>query len=62
MSLAIRTGLLSIGAALCLAAPLPAQNDLDQGVNKEADSLLATYKHLHQNPELSRKSEDRTRS
>jgi amidohydrolase len=53
MRLAIRAGLLSVGVALCVAAPLSAQNDLDQRINKEADSLLATYKHLHENPELS---------
>src|SRR5215467_2230981 len=40
---------------LCtLCAPvLMAQSDLDQRVAKEIDSLVATYKHLHSNPELS---------
>jgi len=33
--------------------PLFAQGDLDQRVGKEMDSLVATYKHLHENPELS---------
>src|ERR1700675_2051230 len=53
MRYAMRTGVLSLAAALCISAPLFAQNDLDQRINKEADSLLATYKHLHENPELS---------
>jgi hippurate hydrolase len=35
------------------AIPLFAQSDLDQRVGKEMDSLVATYKHLHENPELS---------
>ena len=35
------------------AKPLLAQNDLDQRVGKEMDSLVAIYKHLHENPELS---------
>ena len=48
-----RTAILSLAAALCISAPLFAQSDLDQRINKEADSLLATYKHLHENPELS---------
>lgn len=38
---------------LACAGVLPAQTDLDQRVGKEMDSLLATYKHLHANPELS---------
>src|SRR5271168_3465985 len=50
---AIRTGVLSFAAALSISAPLFAQNELDQHIDKEADSLLATYKHLHENPELS---------
>src|SRR5580704_10302814 len=53
MRCAIRTPVLSLAAALCISAPLFAQNDLDQRINREADSLLATYKHLHENPELS---------
>ena len=53
MCLAIRTVVLSFAAMLCLSAPLWAQGDLDQRINKEADSLLATYKHLHEFPELS---------
>jgi len=40
-------------AVLCGAMPLFAQSDLDQRVGKEMDSLVATYKHLHENPELS---------
>jgi amidohydrolase len=53
MRSAIRTAMLSLAAALWISAPLFAQSDLDQRINKEADSLLATYKHLHENPELS---------
>jgi amidohydrolase len=30
-----------------------AQTDLDQRLGKEMDSLVSTYKHLHENPELS---------
>lgn len=48
-----RTAMFSLAAALSISAPLFAQSDLDQRINKEADSLLATYKHLHENPELS---------
>jgi len=40
-------------AVLGRAMPLLAQNDLDQRVAREMDSLVATYKHLHENPELS---------
>ena len=40
---------MSLGASV----PLLAQADLDQRVGKEMDSLVATYKHLHENPELS---------
>src|SRR6266481_6560324 len=40
-------------AVLSGAKPLLAQNDLDQRVGKEMDSLVAAYKHLHENPELS---------
>lgn len=53
MNSVIRTGALALVGGLCLAGPLFAQNDLDQRINKEADSLLATYKHLHEYPELS---------
>ncbi|MGA2098728.1 MAG: amidohydrolase [Candidatus Acidiferrum sp.] len=45
--------LLPTAAILCLSTPLTAQNDLDQRINQEAPALLATYKHLHENPELS---------
>jgi len=38
---------------VCGAIPLFAQSDLDQRVAREMDSLVATYKHLHANPELS---------
>src|SRR6266446_3834332 len=47
-------GMLLCGlAVLGRATPLLAQNDLDQRVAREMDSLVATYKHLHENPELS---------
>jgi hippurate hydrolase len=49
----IKRSLLFGAAILCLATPLLAQTDLDLRINKEAGSLLATYKHLHENPELS---------
>jgi metal-dependent amidase/aminoacylase/carboxypeptidase family protein len=49
----IRAAVFSLVAALYICAPVFAQNDLDQRINKEADSLLATYKHLHEHPELS---------
>jgi hippurate hydrolase len=38
---------------VCGVIPLFAQSDLDQRVAREMDSLVATYKHLHANPELS---------
>ena len=46
-------GVLLCGLAVCGPMPLAAQSDLDQRVGKEMDSLVATYKHLHENPELS---------
>src|SRR5947209_17095141 len=45
-------------AVLAGAMPLLAQNDLDQRVAKEMDFLVATYKHLHENPELSTQEKD----
>ena len=38
---------------VCGVIPLFAQSDLDHRVAREMDSLVATYKHLHANPELS---------
>jgi hypothetical protein len=38
---AIRAAAFSLAAALGISAPLFAQNDLDQRINKEADSMLA---------------------
>lgn len=49
----IRVALSLIALLLLRAAPLAAQSDLDARIAKELDSLVATYKHLHQNPELS---------
>jgi len=51
MRLAIRLVCIWAGYLLCSAAF--AQSDLDQRINAEVPSLLATYKHLHENPELS---------
>lgn len=49
----IKTAFPLLSIALCGSVPLVAQGDLDQRVSKEMDSLIATYKHLHENPELS---------
>lgn len=48
-----RVCVLSLVLISCSAAPLFAQSDLDQRIEKEEPSLLAIYKHLHENPELS---------
>jgi len=45
--------LLCVLAEFCVGARVQAQGDLDQRVGKEIDSLTTTYKHIHQNPELS---------
>jgi len=45
--------LLSLAAALFLSMPIVAQSALDQDIQKQEDSLLATYKQLHEHPELS---------
>lgn len=39
--------------SLFAAQALRAQSELDQKIAKESDSLLSTYKHLHENPEVS---------
>lgn len=52
MHAAIRLSYLAVTALLC-CPPGFAQSDLDQRINAEAPALLATYKHLHENPELS---------
>src|SRR5437762_260959 len=44
---------LLILALLLVAAPLSAQQSLDQMIDAEMSSLLATYKQLHAAPELS---------
>lgn len=54
----VRTGLTAVAAAFLLCAPLLAQTALDKGIDQEADSLLATYKHLHEHPELSTQEKD----
>lgn len=48
-----RLGFIGWSSLLILAPALLAQNTLDQRVDKELPSLLSTYKHLHENPELS---------
>jgi len=40
-------------AVFCAGPVLRAQTNLDQRIDKETDSLVAIYKHIHQNPELS---------
>ena len=46
--------LLTVGAlALFTSLPAAAQNDLDQQIEKNIDDWVGTYKHLHENPELS---------
>jgi hippurate hydrolase len=44
---------LGILVAASCARPLAAQSDLDERIAKDMDSLVATYKHLHEYPELS---------
>ncbi|MGH9742781.1 MAG: amidohydrolase, partial [Candidatus Acidiferrum sp.] len=53
MRFAMQSGMLSLVAALAVALPVFAQSDLDQLISEQQDSLLATYKHLHEHPELS---------
>lgn len=48
-----RVCLLALVTISFSSVPLFAQSDLDQRIEKEEPSLLATYKHLHENPELS---------
>ncbi|MGB6835901.1 MAG: M20/M25/M40 family metallo-hydrolase, partial [Candidatus Acidiferrum sp.] len=45
--------MISLAVVLSFSAPLLAQSALDQDIQKQEDSLLATYKHLHEHPELS---------
>ncbi len=53
MRFCMRIGTISLAAAFFLSTPLFAQSDLDRLISQEQDSLLATYKHIHENPELS---------
>jgi amidohydrolase len=53
MSRFAKIAFLLFAIALVSSNPLLAQSDLDQRLGKEMDSLVATYKHLHENPELS---------
>ena len=42
-------GALALGTTL----PAAAQSELDQRIDKNMDGWVSTYKHLHENPELS---------
>jgi hippurate hydrolase len=53
MSCFKKIAFLFLSSLVCSAISLFAQSDLDQRVVREMDSLVATYKHLHANPELS---------
>ncbi|MGB2623247.1 MAG: amidohydrolase [Candidatus Acidiferrum sp.] len=53
MHFSMRISAISLAAAFFLSTPLFAQSDLDRLISQEQDSLLATYKHIHENPELS---------
>ena len=44
--------------ALLTTLPAVAQNDLDEQIDKNIDDWLGTYKHLHENPELSMQEKD----
>jgi hippurate hydrolase len=44
---------LALAVATCGSIPALAQTELDQRLAKEMDSLVTTYKHLHEYPELS---------
>jgi amidohydrolase len=44
--------------AVVSALPLMAQNDLDQQVDRNIEDWVGTYKHLHENPELSMQEKD----
>src|SRR5271165_7167110 len=39
--------------ALGIARPAMGQSELDQRIDKNIDGWVSTYKHLHENPELS---------
>jgi amidohydrolase len=53
MSRFTRSTFFFLAATLGSSTAVPAQSDLDQRLGKEMDTLVATYKHLHENPELS---------
>jgi amidohydrolase len=53
MSRFTKMAFLFLALTMCSSISVFAQSDLDQHVGKELDSLVATYKHLHENPELS---------
>jgi amidohydrolase len=49
--------------AICVVAWLPAaaQNDLDQKIDSNIQDWVGSYKHLHQNPELSTEEKETSR-
>ncbi len=50
---------LAVGAlALVSTMPIMAQSELDQSIDKNIDDWVGTYKHLHENPELSMQEKD----
>lgn len=58
----MRTAVLAVAAVFAAVLPLPAQSpalpaDLPASVAGQLPALTETYKHLHQNPELSRQEE-----
>jgi len=50
----------SLLLVVCIVASLPvfAQNDLDQKIDSNIQDWMGSYKHLHQNPELSTQEKD----
>jgi amidohydrolase len=53
MSRSTKITFLFLATTMASSTALLAQSDLEQRVGKEMDTLVATYKHLHENPELS---------
>ena len=49
----VRFAVRSLGLLATLAAPVPAQEDLDALITRELAALRASYEHLHRHPELS---------
>src|SRR5277367_6750473 len=53
MNIGSRTAAVILASALVAATPLVAQSSLDRSVDKNMGAWLETYKHFHENPELS---------